>query len=124
MTPVDRLIDAVFAWEASKLRNLMNLAYKREADAALRATFEEVLADLQLADTETVEAVRTLRRQRDEAVRREAETEAVSTRLRGLAKSAVEMRHHHDNEDGHELPFATCPHWRCVLVRAPHGGEK
>ena len=95
-------------------------------DAALGATFEQVLADLQLADSETVEAVRTLRRQRDEAVRREAEAEAVSARLRELAKEVTETlwseiplhRKAQLMADGFSLdPLLEL----CVLVRAPHG---
>ena len=150
MTPVDRLIDAVFAWEASKLRNLMNLAYKREADAALRATCEQVLADLTMADAEMVEAVGTLRRQRatlesellhqrvyvqgrDVLVahleQRIAEAEAASAKLRELAQEGAHERHDHSNLegllDGHSVGFLPdeyeiCSHPDCVLVRAPH----
>ena len=97
-------------------------------DAALRATFELVLADVQLADSETVEAVRTLRRQRDEAVRREAEAEAVSASLRELATRLAHEKHDRYvlsgfHGLGHEGASETCAHQDCVLVRSPHGEQ-
>ena len=45
--------------------------------------------------------------------------EAVSARLRELAKITVRARHNVEHDD----PMETCPHELCVLVRAPHGEQ-
>ena len=74
MMPIDTLITAVrhhehvVAMEWSKHHQPPDIELLDKNRAALRATFELVLADLQLADAETIEAVRKLRGQRDVAL--------------------------------------------------------
>ena len=149
MTPVDQILTAVQRWEHNEKVTATRIT---RDDAALRATFEEVLADVTMADAETIDAVRTLRHVAADW-QRQAESNPQSWRhgyaagwaaghepatcghARANRKDPMFGTQEYEGNEHCEvceliadLPCRRCQHWPCnceqgPLVRAAHGEQ-
>ena len=136
-SPIDTLIAAVQVWDTE---GRSSEASPFERDSILRATCEQVLADLiptrgmaqpdYMTDDVVIRELRKIIKEKTSQLRK---AEAVSARLRELARTRAQENHEHAlslkpesfrSATGHHGDFESiCTHVNCVLVRAPHGEQ-